>query len=61
QVQQTLGISANDFAKIQGQISLQDSTSRIISTGIVGNYRREIMVVTRRAIVPQAYLLWQEQ
>lgn len=60
QVRQSLGMSANDFQRIQGRLSLQDSVTRIESNGIVGTYQRKIMVVVRRASTPPVYLQWQE-
>ena len=60
QVRQALGMSKDDFEKIQGLISLQDSVTRIESNGILGNYRRKIMVVARRNTSPPVYLQWQE-
>jgi len=60
QIRQALGMSKDDFEKIQGQISLQDSVTRIESNGILGNYQRKIMVVVRRNSSPPVYLQWQE-
>lgn len=59
-VRQMLGISKDDFAKIQNQLSLQDSVTRIESTGTLGTYQRKIMVVARRNSTPPTYLQWQE-
>ena len=60
QVRALLGMSQDDFAKIQGQLSLQDSTIRIESTGTFGTYQRNITAVVRRNSSPPTFLQWQE-
>ena len=56
-----LGMSEDAFNALNGLVSIGDSTVRIESTGVAGNYRRKIMVVARRNINPPAILVWQEQ
>jgi type II secretory pathway component PulK len=60
QVRSLLGMSEQEFALIQGQLSLQDSTVRIESTGSFGGYQRNITAVVRRNASPPIFLQWQE-
>ncbi|HWB59415.1 MAG TPA: hypothetical protein VG733_07985 [Chthoniobacteraceae bacterium] len=61
QVRSLLGMSQEEFAAIQGMVSIQDSTARIESTGIFGTYKRKITVVVRKNVTPPVYFLWQEK
>lgn len=60
EIRTALGLSPNDFAKIQDRLSLQDSVARIESTGTFGTCRRKIIVVVRRTSSPPIFLQWQE-
>ena len=60
EVRALLGMSQDEFSRIQGQLSLQDSTIRIESTGSFGAYQRMITAVVRRNTSPPTFLQWQE-
>ncbi len=60
QARSLLGMSPEEFAQYQGILSVQDSTSRIESTGALGKFQRKITVVVRRNASPPIFLLWQE-
>jgi hypothetical protein len=60
QVRALLGMSQQQFAAIQGMLSVQDSHVRIESTGTFAGYRRKITVVVRANVAPPQYFLWQE-
>ena len=60
QVRLSLGMSKEQFAEISSLLGVQDSTTRIESTGTFGAYRRKIIVVVRRNVTPPLFFLWQE-
>ncbi|MBI4024402.1 MAG: general secretion pathway protein GspK [Verrucomicrobia bacterium] len=61
QVRLVLGMADPDFQLVAGRLTLQDPTRRIESTGIVGEYRKTLMVVVRRNVNPPQYLAWLER
>ena len=59
-VRQALGLGQRNFEVVAGLLTLKDSTSRLESTGKLGDYERKITVVTRGKNNPPVFLQWQE-
>lgn len=60
EVRQVVGIPQEAFRTISNLLALQDSVWRIESTGHVGEYRRTVILVARRAVRPPQSLAWLE-
>ncbi|MDD5261483.1 MAG: type II secretion system protein GspK [Methylacidiphilales bacterium] len=61
QVQSSLGLTNAAFQALQDRITLKSDYRRIESTGMVGSYKRTIIVVTHLNSNPIQYLSWFEQ
>jgi general secretion pathway protein K len=61
QVQTVLGLPATAFKQIDKLITLKSDYRRIESTGVLGTYKRSIIVVTKLNSNPIEYLAWIEQ
>lgn len=61
EVRAALGMSPEQFELVQDLLSLNSAVDRIESTGIIGGYEKQIVVITSRNTIPIAYLSWQEK